>query len=66
MNVAIIGFGSRGQYYAKLFKERGVKIVAICDKNDEKLEIARKNCRRIKRRGGVQNKSQSGGMVSVI
>lgn len=44
MNVAIIGFGSRGQYYAKLFKERGVKIVAVCDKNDEKLEIARKNC----------------------
>ena len=41
MDVAIIGFGTRGQYYAYLFKKRNVNVVAVCDSDLQKLQIAK-------------------------
>lgn len=42
MNVAIIGYGQRGQFYCNTFKEKGVSIVAVCDKDANKLSLAQK------------------------
>ena len=42
MKVAVIGYGSRGQYYARLFQEKKAEVVACCDINTEKLNIAGK------------------------
>lgn len=51
MKVAIIGFGDRGQLYANLFNTFGATVVAVCDKDKNKISLAQsiyklenKNC----------------------
>ena len=45
MKVAILGFGDRGQLYANLFKSFGATIVAVCDKDNNKLALAKESCK---------------------
>lgn len=42
MNVAVIGYGSRGEIYANGFFGQA-NIVAVCDPRKERLEYAQKN-----------------------
>ena len=43
MKVAIIGYGGRGRLYSIILKDKGAEIVAICDCDKEKLNLAKKN-----------------------
>lgn len=40
MNYAVLGYGSRGGYYAELFGQEGVKAAAVCEARPDRLEKA--------------------------
>ena len=43
MKIAIIGYGGRGRLYSSILKDKEAEIVAICDCDKEKLNLAKKN-----------------------
>ena len=42
MKIAIIGYGGRGRLYSSILKDKEAEIVAICDCDKEKLNLAKK------------------------
>ena len=43
MDIAVIGCGARGSFYSKIAKNSGLgSIVAVCDPNQERLDMAQK------------------------
>ena len=40
---AVVGFGARGRKYSALLKERGAKLVALCDCGSAVFCVARKD-----------------------
>ena len=42
MKIAIIGYGGRGRLYSDILKDKEAEIVAICDCDKEKLNLAKK------------------------
>lgn len=42
MNVAIIGYGGRGMLYSEIFKNKNIEISALCDIDQNKLDMAKK------------------------